>query len=199
MSLIDHDREIEQKQKLLQQHQRNLQYLERQAVQYGLDVPLAVHNALLTEQDAISTLKRDLATLGVTSRPKVTWQAAVIDTDDHWRQIIVSHIHRLGGVAFECVKLTRDCQQAIIDTCAVAIVGIPAPTQSKSNVSTEKIANLGKALPLILMVDWDNRDAAIVLRQAVRGYNINVTPVTIFKETFDVEWFSRIVHRILTR
>ena len=89
---------IEQKQKLLKQHRRNLGYLEQQATQYGVDVPLAMHNALIAEQDAIATLEQELAMLGGATKLQPKWQALVVDVDNHWRQIIINNISLLGGV-----------------------------------------------------------------------------------------------------
>ncbi len=55
---------IEQKQKLLVQHRRNLDYLDQQAAYYGPNVPLEIYNALVAEQDKVASLERDLAALG---------------------------------------------------------------------------------------------------------------------------------------
>ena len=66
----DNQAVIEQKQKLLGQHRRNLSYLDRQATQYGFTVPLEIHNGLIAEQAAVAGLERDLAALGMSPRPK---------------------------------------------------------------------------------------------------------------------------------
>ena len=94
--------ELEQKQKLLSQHRRNLNYLEHQAAQHGLYVPLAIHNAMAAEHEAIVNLERELAAAGISPQPKPSWQALLIDADHHWREIINNHIGQLGGTVIEC-------------------------------------------------------------------------------------------------
>ena len=103
MALPDTDEEIRHKKGLLEQHRRNLMFLEKQAIQHGIDLPLAVHNALTTERETIATLERELSQLGVSPVSVATWQAVVIDPDDHWREIVVKQIAHLGGEAImEC-------------------------------------------------------------------------------------------------
>lgn len=188
------------KQKLLEQHLHNLRYLEQQAAQYGLEVPLALHNALVAEQEAVATLEEELAALEATPLPSgPAHHIAVIDADDHWRKIIVKIVQQLGGCPVEWPVLTPDNYDTIIESCAVAVVSVPPHTQTDSLFITEVIANLGSRLPLILLVDWANRGTAILLRQAIRDYNIDIAPVTIFKETFDAQWFGRVVRQFLAR
>ena len=55
----DNQAVIEQKQKLLGQHQRNLNYLDGQASHYGFTVPLEIHNGLIAEQDTVAGLERE--------------------------------------------------------------------------------------------------------------------------------------------
>jgi hypothetical protein len=202
VDLINHNTEIEHKKKLLQQHLRNLNYLESQAVKYGVDLPLAIHNALSDERRAISLLKRDLATLGASAQAQPAWQAVVVESDDHWRKIITNNITQLGGGALVRDSFSRADLEAFVDSCALMIVGTPPQNELTLNGPEpfigEMIVNLGRKLPLILLVDWENRETAMVLRQAARDYNIEVKLVTIFKENFDLDWFSRIVHQILT-
>ncbi len=195
----DNQAVIEQKQKLLGQHRRNLNYLDRQATQYGFTVPLEIHNGLIAEQAAVAGLERDLAALGMSPRPKSQWQALVIDTDSNWRKIIVSSINQLGGAAIEGQTVSSVEQAETIANCAVAIVGVTPQTQTDPAVREwiKVVVKLSYNLPLILLASWEDRATPIALRQALREHNINVTPTTIFKETFDNHWFSRVLHQIL--
>ena len=202
MHLSDYPEEIQEKKQLLERHQRNLKFLKNQAAHYGVtELPLAIHNALTHEQDAIVTLERDLVTLGASPEPNAVWQAAVMDSDPHWRDILVKYIIQLGGNAIEPDTLPVN-RADLIDSCAMAIVGVSA----QSNASPERAAalievlvNFATKLPLIFLADMENRDLPIVLRQTAHEYNIQVMPVTIFKENFTYDWFSRVVHRTLTR
>jgi hypothetical protein len=199
MSEIDQI-DIEQKQKLLKQHRRNLSYLEQQAVKYGLDVPLAIHNALSAEQDEIAKIERDLVTQGVASSPQPEWQALVIDADTHWREIIAKNVGQLGGAVIAPHAFPAPESLEAIEASALAIVGVPGQAQmdASSRQWIENVVKLGQSLPLILLASWDNKETAIALRQAICEEPTNVTAVTIFKENFDPFWFSRIVHKILT-
>ena len=191
---------IEQKQNLLKQHRRNLSYLEQQAAKYGLEVPLAIHNALSAEQDAIATIERDLVTQGVTSPPQPKWQALVIDADAHWREIITKNVGQLGGAVIAPHTFPAPESLEAIETSVLAIVGVPgqAQTDASSRQWIKNVVKLGQSLPLILLTSWDNKDTTIALRQAICEEPTNVTTVTIFKENFDPFWFSRVVHKILT-
>ncbi|GAB4413328.1 MAG: hypothetical protein Fur0044_07700 [Anaerolineae bacterium] len=190
---------IEQKQKLLSQHRRNLNYLQQQAAQYGLNVPLEIHNALVAEQDKVTALERDLAASGIAPQPKSSWQALVIDPDSNWRQIIVDKINELGGGAIEGQTVPAAEQADTLTHCAVAIVGVNPQTQNDPSIREwiKAVVKLSHNLPLILLATWEDRDTPIALRQALRESKINVIPTTIFKETFDGYWFSRVLHQIL--
>ena len=190
---------IEQKQKLLTQHQRNLNYLDQQAAQYGGNVPLEIHNGLIAEQDRVTTLERDLAALGVSPQPKARWQALVIEADTSWRQIIIEKVNQLGGAAIEAQTVSLEAQLEILTTCAVAIVGVTPQTRDDPSIREwiKTVVKLSYNLPLILLASWEDRNTPIALRQALRESNINVVPTTIFKENFDTSWFSRVVHQIL--
>jgi hypothetical protein len=190
---------IEQKQKLLTQHQRNLNYLDQQAAQYGGNVPLEIHNGLVAEQDRVTTLERDLAALGVSPQPKARWQALVIEADTSWRQIIIEKVNQLGGAAIEAQTVSLEAQLEILTTCAVAIVGVTPQTRDDPSIREwiKTVVKLSYNLPLILLASWEDRNTPIALRQALRESNINVVPTTIFKENFDTSWFSRVVHQIL--
>lgn len=199
MIVEDHQTVIEQKQKLLGQHRRNLNYLDQQATHYGFKVPLEIHNALVAEQDAVAGLERDLAALGVSPQSKSKWQALVIDADSNWRKIVVNSINQLGGTAIEGQTISPAEQDETIARCTLAIVGVTPQTQTDPAVREwiKAVVKLSYNLPLILLASWEDRDTPIALRQALREYNINVTPTTIFKETFDNHWFSRVLHQIL--
>ena len=190
---------IEQKQKLLIQHQRNLNYLDQQAAYYGCNVPLEIHNGLVAEQDRVATLERELAALGISANPKASWQALVIDTDASWRRIIVDKVNQLGGGAVEGQEVPPAEQLETLTNCALAIVGVTPQTQSDPVIREwiKAVVKLSYNLPLILLASWEDRDTPIALRQALRENNINVAPTTIFKENFDTHWFSRVVHQIL--
>ena len=203
MTVLSQNAEIERKKKLLEQHQRNLSYLEEQAIKYGVDLPLAIHNALTDERQAVSSLERDLAVMGVSVRNEAAWQAVLVESDAHWQKIIANNINQLGGAVIVDNDISRSDLEAYVKSCAMMIVGTPPQNELTANGPEaflgEIIVNLGLKLPLILLVDWKNRDTAVVLRQAARDYNIDIVLVTIFKENFDFGWFSRIVHQILTR
>jgi hypothetical protein len=190
---------IEQKQKLFTQHQRNLSYLDQQAAHYGPNVPLELHNALVAEQDKVTALERDLALLGISSRPDASWQALVIDADTNWRKIIVERVNLLGGAAIEGQTVPPAEQVETLTRCAVAIVGVTPQTQNDPSIREwiKAVVKLSYNLPLVLLASWEDRDTPIALRQALRENNINVTPTTIFKENFDTHWFSRVVHQLL--
>lgn len=190
---------IEHKQKLLIQYRRNLNYLDQQAAQYSTHVPLEVHNALVAEQDRVAALERDLAGLGVAPQPQSSWQALVIDADSNWRRIIVDKITELGGGAIEGQTVPAEEQAHTLTHCAVAIVGVTSQTQNDPAIREwiKAVVKLSHNLPLILLATWEDRNTPIVLRQALRESKINVIPTTIFKETFDGYWFSRVLHQIL--
>lgn len=190
----------EQKQKLLAQHRRNLDYLDQQATQYGSLVPLEIHNALVAEQDKVALLERDLAALGVSVQPESNWQALVIDPDTSWRKIIVEKVSQLGGAVIEGQTVPPAEQVETLTHCAVAIVSVTPQIENDPAIREwiKAVVKLSHNLPLILLASWADRDTPIALRQALRENKINVTPTTIFKENFDIYWFSRVVHQILT-
>jgi hypothetical protein len=195
---IDQQLDLEQKQNLLKQHQRNLHYLAQQAAAYGLDLPLAIHNALCNEQEAIAKLEQDLAALGVFNPPEPAWQALVVDPDSHWRKIVAKNIGQLGGQVIECETLSMRKSNGLVNASALAIVGVPDAPESTGQW-VKDVVKLGQHLPLILLVGWRNRDAAIALRQAIGGGSTRVTSTTIFKDNFDPYWFSRVVQKILVQ
>ncbi len=197
--ILENDQiELEQKQKLLKRHRRNLSYLKQQAVQHGLDVPLALHNALTAEREAITSLERELTTSGVSAQPEASWQALIIDADSHWRKIVVNNINKLGGAV---VELDARPMPEAIETCAVAIVGVSGHplTEPSTRQWIKDMVKLGRSLPVILLASWEDRDITIALRRAFLNDDKDITVTTIFKETLDLHWFSRIIHQILTR
>lgn len=190
---------IEQKQKLLHQHRRNLNYLDQQAAFYGYNVPLEIHNALVVEQEQVSLLERDLAALGISPQPKASWQALIIDADTDWRKIIADKVNRLGGAAIEGQAVPPAEQVETLANCAVAIVGVTPHIQNDPSIREwiKAVVKLSYTLPLILLASLEDRDTPIALRQALRESNINVKPTTIFKENFDTYWFSQVLNQIL--
>lgn len=193
--------EAEQKQRLLEQHQRNLNYLEEQAAKYGPDVPLALHNALITEREAIKKLEGELAALGVSLKPKSNWQVLIIDADVSWREIVANHIYQFGGTVIECNTIPEPDQDELIESSIVAVVGASGYTkiEAASQAWIEDVVRLGRKLPIILLSSWAERDVTIALRHAFREDTCDIMATTIFKDNFDQFWFSRIVHQILQR
>jgi hypothetical protein len=63
----------------------------------------------------------------------------------------------------------------------------------------EEMVELGRCLPIVLLASWDDRDISIALRQACLNHAEDITVTTIFKETLDLHWFSRIIHQLLIR
>ena len=189
--------ELQLKQGLLAQHRQNLNYLEHQAAQHGPHVPLSIHNAMTAEYEAIQSLERELAAAGVSSQPKPEWQALVIDADQHWSEIIINNIVQLGGAVVESQTIPT---QEIIDTCAVAIVGASAYAKTDLSASewVQSMVNLGHSLPIILLTSLDDRETSIRLRHALRNNEKKITATTVFKETFDIHWFSQLIHQVLT-
>jgi hypothetical protein len=190
---------LKQKQQLLKQHQRNLRYLQKQAAQYGIDLPLSVYNALTTEQDAIATIERDLAAAGVTPQRNGKWQALLVDPDSSWRKIIAQNISQLGGQVIEQNHISTHKTTTAIKYSAIAIVGVPdhTPEDELTRQWIKDVVKLGQNVPIILLACWNSRDTAIALRQAICAGPSNVTAVTVFKDNFDPRWFSRVVHKVL--
>ncbi|HEX9922974.1 MAG TPA: hypothetical protein VGD99_09945 [Anaerolineae bacterium] len=193
--------EIEQKQQLLDRHRRNRSYLEQQAAQYGLEVPLALYNALQAEAETISRLERELAALGVSAQSRPSWQALIIDADAHWRDIVISNVGQLGGTVIEVVEFSILTQREIIESCAMAIVSASGHVLVEPSTPKwiEEMVELGRCLPIVLLASWDDRDISIALRQACLNHAEDITVTTIFKETLDLHWFSRIIHQLLIR
>ena len=193
--------EVEQQQQLLEQHRRNLRYLQHQAAQYGLDVPIAVHNALIAEQDAIATLERQLATAGLTPQRQAHWQVLLVDPDSSWRKIIAQNINQLGGRVIEQHHISTHETAMAVKNSAIAIVGVPnhVSEDALTRQWIKDVVKLGLDLPIILLACWNSRDTAIALRQAICAGPDEVTAITVFKDNFDPRWFSRVVHKILVQ
>jgi len=191
--------ELEQKQQLLEQHRRNLRYLQHQAAQYGIDTPLAVHNALTAEQDAVATLERELATAGLAPQRQAEWQALLVDPDSSWRKIIAQNISQLGGRVIEQHHIPTRKATTVVKESVIAIVGVPNHTSEDALTRQwiKDVVKLGRDLPIILLACWESRDTAIALRQAICAGPSDVTAITVFKDNFDPRWFSRVVHKIL--
>jgi len=197
----DYRIEVEQKQQLLERHRRNRNYLEQQAAQYGLEVPLALHNALQTEAETISRLERELAALGISVQSRPSWQALIVDADEHWREIVISNVGQLGGTVIEVVEFSILTQREIIESCTMAIVSASGHVLVEPSTQKwiEEMVELGRCLPIVLLASWDDRDISIALRQACLKHAEDITVTTIFKETLDLHWFSRIIHQLLIR
>jgi hypothetical protein len=193
--------EVEQKQQLLERHRRNRDYLEQQAAHYGLEVPLALYNALQAEAETISRLERELAALGVSALARPSWQALIIDADEHWRDIVISNVGQLGGTVIEVAEFSILTQREIVESCAMAIVSASGHVLIEPSTQKwiEEMVELGRCLPIVLLASWDDRDISIALRQACLNHVEEITLTTIFKETLDLHWFSRIIHQLLIR
>jgi len=193
--------EAEQKQNLLEQHRRNLRYLQHQAAQYGLDVPVSVHNALIAEQDAIATIERQLAAAGLAPQRQADWQVLLVDPDSSWRKIIAQNISQLGGRVIEQPHISTHETTMAVKNSAIAIVGVPNHISEDALTKQwiKDVVKLGLDLPIILLACWNSRDTAIALRQAICAGPDEVTAITVFKDNFDPRWFSRVVHRILVQ
>jgi len=191
--------ELQQKQQLLEQHRRNLHYLQNQAAQYGIDTPVAVHNALTAEQDAIATIERELAAAGLAPQRRAEWQALLVDPDSSWRKIIAQNIGQLGGQVVEQHHISTHETATAVKGSAIAIVGVPnhPADDALTRQWIKDVVKLGQELPIILLACWNSRDTAIALRQAICAGTSDVTAVTVFKDNFDPRWFSRVVHKIL--
>jgi hypothetical protein len=191
--------ELEQKKQLLEQHRRNLRYLQNQAAQYGVDTPLAVHNALTAEQDAVATIERELAAAGLAPQRQIEWQALLVDPDSSWRKIIARNISQLGGRVIEQTHIPTRKATTVIKDSAIAIVGVPDHTAEDALVQQwiKDVVKLGRDVPIILLACWSSRDTTIALRQAIGTGPSDVTAITVFKDNFDPRWFSRVVHKIL--
>lgn len=191
--------DLEHKKELFIQHQRNLNYLEQQAAKYGADLPLAVYNTLTVERDIVAKLERELAVSGALPEPAPTWHAMVIEPDPHWREITVRHLQQLEGKAIVLDKVPTEAQQELIDRCAVAIVSSSCYTEATKAQWIESMVKLARHLPIILLVGWEDKALAVALRQAFHNDGQSIGTTTIFKQTFDFYWFSRIIHEILVR
>ena len=186
---------------LLAQHRRNLAYLQLQAAQYGPDIPLVIHNALLAEQETIANLEQELAAAGISQTPEPTWQALVVDADIHWREIVKKNLNQLGGEVIEFDEIPSANQREMINGCRLVIIA-PAfdpDTESETHRWIENVVNLGNNVPIILLTSPEDRDAATTLRQALRNHEKPTSVVvTIAKDTFDPDWFSKIIQHNLT-
>jgi hypothetical protein len=109
----------------------------------------------------------------------------------------MNNIGQLGGTVVECQTMPG---REIIDTCAVAIVGASAHSQTELSISewVKSVVNLSHSLPIVLLASWDDRETSIRLRHALRNNDQTITTTTIFKETFDLSWFSQVIHQVLT-
>jgi hypothetical protein len=127
------------------------------------------------------------------------WQVLVVDSDNHWQEIITTNINLLGGTAIDYRGVPTEKYPEIIEACQAAVVGaLVSPENGLSaNEWVEQMIQLSHRLPIILLSSWNERSAAISLRQALLKNDKSVTITTIFKENFDSYWFSQVIHQIL--
>ena len=197
--LFDADADENDLKTIIGQKRRYLNKLKEQQAAFGLHTPPHVLIQIEDLEAEIEDLQSKLESFNNGKNDTFGWQALVIDTDNHWREIIANNINLLGGTAIDCHSIPTEEQRDIIDACAVAVVGSITATgpEPKSDDWIPDMTRLGRRLPIILLTSWQQRDMAISLRHALRNDNNNVTIATIFKENFDVHWFSQIVHQLL--
>ncbi len=183
---------------IISQKRRHLHKLQEQQAAFGLHTPPYILLQIEDLETELEALQAELEALANHKNGQPGWQALVIDTDHHWREIIATEINTLGGAAIQTQIIPAAAEDAIIKNCAVAIVGAVEPTESSSTIDwIQQLIQLGRQVPIILLTNWDNRDIAISVRHALRNHSNDVTITTIFKENFDGHWFSQVVQHIL--
>lgn len=175
---------------------RYLQKLKEQQASLGTHTPPHV---LIEIEDLETELSRLQSILAAIKREEYPWQALVVDTDSHWRQIIRKQLNRLGGGVIEHDTIAAEICQKPPEPCALAVIATVSTAELAETDWLEKAVNLGQNLPVVLLTRWDHRDTAIAVRQAFRRQAETLKITTIFKDTFDVEWFDKIVRHTLTQ
>lgn len=193
------ENEIAHKQKLLGLHRRNLKYLQLQAEQQKTKVPQKLRRDIAAERQKIADTEKAIIVARVTQNTSATWQALLIDTSDHWRDIIKINLDKLGGEIVEGqIDFASEENEAVEDS-RVAIIVLSAGIQQEPIATQwiEAIAKWGKSFPIILFSGADDVEFVARLNQALFCQEPPVDITTIAKETFDPDWFVRLVKHAL--
>jgi hypothetical protein len=183
---------------IISQKRRHLHKLQEQQAAFGLHTPPYILLQIEDLESEIAALQADLETYASQKNGQSGWQALVIDTDYHWREIIATEINALGGAAIQTQLIPAIAEDEVIKNCVVAIVGAVESTASRSTTDwMQQLIQLGRQVPIILLTNWDNRDIAISVRHALHNQCSDATITTIFKENFDGYWFSQVIQHIL--
>jgi hypothetical protein len=181
---------------LLKKHRQNLAYLKRQAVLHGLDVPLAIHNAIIAEQDAIADLEKQLTEAGVDLVPEPTWKALIVEADSHWREIISVVLDGFGGSVVRYDKIPDGDIQDIVKDCRIIVISPFVMIEAMPLL--DQWINQDHHASVILMTEPAERDHAIKIRQLLQSKREKIRVSTIFKNMFDIEWFSKVIQHSLS-
>ncbi len=188
-------------QKLVGQKRRQLHKLKEQEAAFGLHTPPYILIQIEDLEAEIEELLDQLENLSQGGpNGSSGWQVLIVDTDHHWREIIATAITLLGGTAIDYRSVPAEEYADTVAACQVAVVDALAPPEHNlsANEWVEQMIQLSHQLPIILLSSWNDRAAAISLRQTLLKNDNNVTMTTIFKENFDSYWFSQVIHQILT-
>lgn len=187
-------------QEIIGQKRRQLHKLREQEAAFGLHTPPYISIQIEDLEAEIEELLVQLETFNRGgANGSSGWQVLVVDADHHWREIIATNINLLGGTAIDYRGVPSEEYTEIIDACQAAVVGALVPPENglSANEWVEQMIQLSHRLPIILLSSWNERSAAISLRQALLKNDKSVTITTIFKENFDSYWFSQVIHQIL--
>lgn len=212
-------KEITHLRQLLAQQKDNINYLEKQAVDYGATaVPLELHNRLVAEHEAAETTQLKLDHL-LNQRP-VKFQGAgtriiplsetvdapnilIIEDDIHWRAILVEIATALGAKTTEkpLTDLIQRDHPMSLDGYSAAVISLPIEgyfaDQSGLALLIAGIIKINRTLPSILLTSRDALSIALAARKAMLEHNLE-SVATIQKETFSYNWFTRMLKKTLT-
>ena len=189
-------------QRLIGQKRRQLHKLKEQEAAFGLHTPPHISIQIEDLEAEVEELLAQFEALNDRgSNGSSGWQVLILEADCHWREIIATTIKLLGGTAIDYRRVPAEeyadtvaaCQAAVVDALGSPEKNLPA------NEWLDQVTQLSRRLPIILLSSWDDRTAAISLRQTLLKKDNNVTMTTIFKENFDSYWFSQVIQQILTR
>jgi hypothetical protein len=187
---------------LIGQKRRHLHKLKEQEAAFGLHTPPYILIQIEDLEEEIEDLLVQLEDLSHGGpNGSSGWQVLVVNTDHHWLEIISTAITLLGGTTIDYCSVPVEEYAETVAACQVAVVDALAPPEQNlsANEWVEQMTQLSRQLPIILLSSWNDRAAAISLRQTLLKNDNNVTMTTIFKENFDAYWFSQVIHQILTR
>ncbi len=183
-------------QNLILNKNRHLQKLKEQQAKFGAIAPPHI---LIEIEDLEAELAQLETALNNLRQGYYPWCALLIEADQYWREIIEEYINQFGGAAQE-YPASPNQPEIQTDGCKLAIVSPTFPEDSiySSNQWVENVVQLGQILPIILLPSWEERKMAVTLRQAMRRLDPPVKVTTIYKESFDPNWFLKIVTHALT-